>query len=256
MQSVSVRTKVFFTCALAAGFLIALLPGCSDNGKNTSLAYDSSPGSTVVRYWTGGGLSPPWVDNAPRFVLYGDGRVVYASGVRQNAPLKEGKLAPDQVESLLRSIRETGFFGLNDQYINRKVMDAASSDITVNLKNDDKKVHVYMVDVKPYKQTVELLGQVKPADEYDYVPQAGYLVVRSESQKDTRVIEPGSEAYSLIPDTATFQQSADGRKPIPIPGDSFIKLKQLESGQQYAGLVVTKDGQTFTLYPLYEPTGR
>lgn len=237
--------------AVTASTAVACLPGC---GREVALEYDPSPDAVVIEYLTGGGLAPQWIDNAANFTLYGDGRVIRKVKDDDHGRLEQGRLTPGEVDDLLSKIRSTGFFDLKEEYFNDKVMDAPSSDITVSLKGGEKKVHIYATEVKPFEETAGLLMSVPIADTADYVPETGYLFVRDWVNTTNEPVETTGEIYGLLPGAPQLIQAAEGNKPLRIDGDTFVKIKELEAGQKFAGIPVVIDGRLMRIYPVYEPS--
>jgi hypothetical protein len=50
-----------------------------------------------------------------------------------------------------------------------------------------------------------------------------------------------------------LKEAAETMKPVEIGGASLPKLKRYESQQQYVGFVVTVDGSTYNIFPVYKP---
>lgn len=240
-----------FLILLVAG--AAVISGCGENAP-ASLDYDKSPDNVLVEYWAGGGLPAPWDDSISEFRLFGDGTVIRNDPTAKHLFLLKGWIGDDDVGKLLEEIKEAGFFGLKDEYINESVMDGVSQIITVNLKDEKKKVKVYMTDVREFDATRKLLIDY-PMNEAmaDYEPEKGYLVVQKSRGGQKAALEPSNELYGLLPGAAALKEAADTRKPIEIDGASLAKLKRFESQQQYVGFIVQADGVAYEIYPVYEP---
>ena len=249
MRGLSGRTAVLVVALSLLFSAAAVSAGC---GRSIPvLSYDSSPGNVVAELKSFGGLVPQWADEVPDLRLYGDGKVVRKDG--SGRLLVEGRLDEEQVKDLLEKIGDTGFFNLKASYFDRRVMDGATTEVSVNLTGEKKKVDVYMMKVKPFNETVGLLMDYPLGGQKTYVPDRGYLVVteREEASPDTAGAPP--EIAALLPDGATLLQAADGRKPIEIPGEAFAKIAEYDSKQQYSGTRVTVDGRHLTVSPVYQP---
>lgn len=249
------RTHVLIPATLLALLVAAgmVASGCDKNGTS-SLDYDRSPKNVVVDSWSGGGLAPPWVDDVSEFSLFGDGTILRTDPSSKQLVLIKGKISSESVKKLLEEIKDAGFFKLKDEYVNKNILDGSSSNITVNLKEGKKKVHVYMMDVKEFDDTRKLLMDY-PMDETIgfYEPENGYLVVQKSTGGQKAVVDPSSEVYPLLPDAAALKAAAESRKPIAIDGASFVKIKRFEAPQQYAGFAVQADGVAYDVFPIYKP---
>jgi hypothetical protein len=241
-----ITVNVLVIAALAFSVLVC---GCD---KEVSLEYDPSPGNLLVEMRTGGGLPTPWVDGISEFKLYGDGRVIARPGGDERKPMVEGKLTPGQVRALLKSISDTGFFNLKEEYADRKIMDGTTRRITVNLKDEKKQVMVYMKDVKEFDAAAKVILGYPLGDTQEYVPEKGYLWVQKSSEAPTDQPAP-SELVAEMPSAAQLLQAAETREPVEISGQTLVDLMRYESAQKYRGLVVKLDGGQLTVYPLYEP---
>jgi hypothetical protein len=251
-----VKRSLVFTLATVLILLIAGAVVVSGCGKETpaSLDYDKSPDNVVVEYWAGGGLPAPWDDNVSEFRLFGDGTLIRSDPSIKHLVLLKGQISEESMKELLEKIAEAGFFGLKDEYANKNIFDGTSQDITVNLKEGKKKVHIYMMDVKEFNAAGKLLMDYPTNPTFaDYVPEKGYLVVQKSTGGQKAALDPSNEIFGLLPDTAVLKQVADTRKPIEIDGASFAKLKRFESQQQYVGFVVQADGVAYDVFPVYEP---
>ena len=251
MKRILALTIAALMALLVAAAVVA--SGC-EKKKPASLDYDKSPDNVIVEYWSGGGLPAPWDDVVPEFRLFGDGTIIRSDPSSKHLVLLKGQISEEKVKELLEKISEVGFFGLKDEYVNKNIFDGTSQDITVNLKEDKKKVHVYMMDVKEINAARKQLMDY-PANQTfaDYVPEKGYLVVQKSTGGQKAVVDPSSETFRLLPDAAALKQGAESRKPIAIDGASLAKLKRLESQQQYVGFAVQADGVLYDVFPVYEP---
>jgi hypothetical protein len=250
------KRTLFLTTATLMALLVAVAvvaSGC-EKKKPASLDYDKSPDNVVVEYWAGGGLPAPWDDIVSEFRLFGDGTMIRSDPSSKHLVLLKGQISEKNMKELLEKIAEAGFFGLKDEYVNKNIFDGTSQDITVNLKEDKKKVHVYMMDVKEINAARKLLMDYPTNPTFaDYVPEKGYVVVQKSTGGQKAVVDSSSEIYSLLPEAAALKAAAESRKPITIDGASLAKLKRFESQQQYVGFAVQADGVVYDVFPVYEP---
>lgn len=251
MKRILVLTIATLMALLVAVAVVA--SGC-EKKKPASLDYDQSPNNVIVEYWAGGGLPAPWDDIVSEFRLFGDGTIIRSDPSSKHLVLLKGQISEENIKELLEKIAEAGFFGLKDEYVNKDIFDGTSQDITVNLKEGKKKVHIYMMDVKEFNATRKLLLDYPTNQTFaDYVPEKGYMVVQKSTGGQKAVVDPSSEIYPLLPDAAALKAAAESRKPIAIDGASFVKIKRFEAPQQYVGFAVQVDGVVYDVFPVYKP---
>lgn len=242
------------TATVFLGFLLVVLVlagGCAE--KKVSLEYDPSARNTLVELKTTGGLPTPWVDGISDFKLYGDGRVIERPGKDSKVPVVEGRLTAEQVRDLLSRIEKTGYFELEPEYADRKVMDGVTQHLTVNLKDQKKQVRVYMKDVKAFDQAAAVVMGYPLTDPQEYVPATGYLYVQKNQGGAASQPAP-PEVLSLLPPPSELLRAAETRKPLAIDGQAMVSIMKYESGQKYLGLDAQADGTSVKVFPLYEPT--
>jgi hypothetical protein len=240
------------TAISLAGVLAVPLASSGCGTKTVSLEHDPSPDNLLVELRTTGGLPAPFVDGISDFKLYGDGRVIERPGKDHKVPVVEGRLTSDQVRDLLSRIEKTGFFGLDPEYANRKIMDGVTTRLTVNLKGRKKEVRVYMKDVNEFKEAAAAVMGYPLTDSQDYVPATGYLFVQKTQGKANDQPAP-PEVLALLPPLAELIQAAETRKPIAVDGAIMVSIMRYESRQKYLGLDVQADGTSVEIFPLYEP---
>lgn len=245
--------KVVYISFIIAVFLAGLtVNGC---GKEIKISYDTAHDNVVVESTSGGGLAPLSEDQISYFKLYGDGRVIKRSTDSKTGLAVEGKLEKAEVIRLLEEIKDTGFFGLKNQYINKKVVDAPSSRVIVDLNNYYKVVTVYAMEVEGFKKTVDVIMDFPISGLEDYVPEKGYIFVQSVDpahlEKDDYQLVAG-----MLPPATELLSAAGTGKPVEIDGAAFARLKRFESETGNYGIEVIIDGKGYRLYPVYEPSDR
>ena len=250
-----VPVKVLFPLAELA----TLLTFCANcGGGRVTLEYDHSPGAVIVEYRFGGGLSPVWDDDFPLFRLYGDGRVLSRRDPGWKSMVSEARLSEGDMARLLGEIRKTGFFGLKDEYVNREVLDAPGSSLTVRLDGKEKNVYVYMKDVAEYRKVVDLLRDFPLGRQSTYVPEKGYLVVTASGRGGVLPLPAGvaGEILNAIAASGRLNEAAESGNPVEIKGSEFIVLKGAEVGRERPGLAVEVAGSVYEVYPVYHSRWR
>jgi hypothetical protein len=227
-----------------------LTQGC---GKEVSLAYDDSPEKVIVQVSSGGGLAPMSADGVPTFRAWGDGRVVKDSGEGGGVLLVEGKLGDGGMKGLLEEMADAGFFGLKDAYRDSKVMDGITVNVTADLEDGRKSVDVYMEEVPAFGAALEVIDAYPVEDEHPYVPEKGYLVVARQMEAPKSPQVPPPEIAALVPGVQTLEPADTANEPVAIPGEDFVKIKEWEATQEYAGMDIQSGGTWFKVVPLYEP---
>jgi hypothetical protein len=219
--------------------LAFVLAGC---GKEVKLTYSTTPDNLVVEVSSSGGLPAPWDDNVASFRLYGDGRIVEVSGETGHGMLVEGRLDEAAVKDLLVKIRDAGFFGLDDVYRDKGIMDGVTERVAVTLTEGKKAVSDYMVKVPALTKTLEVIQNYPVNGLRDFVPEKGYLVVQKSVEPPAKPQTPPPEVAALIPPGDRLEQAVSGRKPIEMDGQAFLALKKWEATQQYVGADVQAGG--------------
>ncbi|MBN2169141.1 MAG: hypothetical protein JW738_07840 [Actinobacteria bacterium] len=253
-RSFRCSSGIAFSSYLLVLALILSLPlaGC---GGNIIIKYDESPENLVVEYSTGGGLAPLTEDQIPDFMLFGDGRVVKDSEESATGLMVEGKLDPAGVKKLLEEIEATGFFGLKDEYFNREVMDAPGSRMSVSLTGHNKSVYVYAMDVKGFDDAVDAVMNFPLENQKPYVPESGYLfanAVDPAGVEDDRY----AELAEVLPSIEDLRKADETSRPVEIDGETFAKLKKLESEKESYGIEIIVDGSAYRVFPVYVPSDR
>jgi hypothetical protein len=94
-----------------------------------------------------GGFTPPMYQftKGPEFVLYGDGRAVFAvyDKSTQQTTMMEARLSEEEVQELLAFIERNGFWDLEDGYFDAAVTDLPTTAFWVEVDGRRKEVQVY-----------------------------------------------------------------------------------------------------------------
>lgn len=240
--------------ALAGLLVTALLAGAGCDKKSTfSLNYMDSFANVVIQVKSFGGMPAPWDDYAPDFTLYGNGTVVMR-GESSQEPMRQGKMSSDDIDQLLASIRDAGFFDLNTWYEDRNVYDYTTTSIEVTLEERNQKVTDYYLKVEAFNQTLQAIMDAQVKDLKDYTPARGYLVTQKHEAVGTDVVVGAdSEIYPLLPQASVLQWAAVANQAVALPGKDFALIKRYAADHGASGLVLTTDSGDLILYPVYEP---
>jgi hypothetical protein len=144
-----------------------------------AVAWDTSPAALVIRASNCCGLVPQtFVDNyVPDAQLWGDGRLVWvesgAGGARQ---ILTATLSTAEMEALLQSFVDAGFFGWQASYADYSVTDMPSTCLLVTLLSGAKQVCEYYQGAPAafhqlFAEVVRGAGQTGT----EFVPERGYL---------------------------------------------------------------------------------
>jgi hypothetical protein len=258
----STAANRWFQAALAVSLSLllvvgaAIIGGC--NKKEVSLDYKPSPDTVIVKVESDGGLPYPGDDLYPLFQLFGDGRVIeYQLDSNSRGILVQGKLGEEDSANLLKQIADTGFFDLKDEYQDRTIYDATYRKITIDLLDMEKSVRVWMMsDVPEFDAAYDLILNYPLGEVSEYVPDEGYLVVvkySGDTAGGQNFLDPNSEIYQLLPDTATLNQASASHTAVAVDGATFMQLKKYDNQQKSRGLYVAQPDGYLVVYPVYEP---
>ena len=142
--------------------IAVVLAGCSVAGGSPSVEPSGSPTSGGISYPTGaddlvirlryvGGFAPPsaHVLDLPVISIYGDGTVIVPGAVPAIYPgpalpnLQRATITPAGMQDLLEAAREAGVFGPDAHYDMGGIMDASSSEFTVNADGSVHTISAY-----------------------------------------------------------------------------------------------------------------
>jgi hypothetical protein len=189
------RTPAALAAALAVAVLAAACGSSGGPGETPNGSPGSTPGSTpgatpdatgigyptgatdvILRMDEGGGFMQ-WGYSAvqtPVFTLYGDGTIIFrpntwpeprADGVIVQDPLRTARLAPDQVQELLRFALGAGGLGIaKARYENPMVADAGTTTFFLHVDDGEKTVSAYALGMEgepgPDSQVLRALSEL------------------------------------------------------------------------------------------------
>jgi hypothetical protein len=139
----SLVALVVAACSVAGG---GSSPNPSPSANPDGIAYPTGAGDLVIRLRYVGGFAPPsaHILDLPVISIYGDGTVIVPGPVPAIYPgpslpnLQQATITPAGMQILLEAAREAGLFGPDAHYDLGGIMDASSSEFTVNA---DGRVH-------------------------------------------------------------------------------------------------------------------
>jgi len=242
--------RAISTAVVLTAILALVLAGCANE---VNLSYSTAPKNVVVEVSSSGGLPTPWIDHVSSFKLYGDGRVVKVSDKSKHGMLVEGKLDETAMKAMLVKIQEAGFFGLENTYSKKGVMDGVTTKVAVNLAEQNKTVSNYMADVPGFSRTLDVIDGYPVNGLHDFVPEKGYVMVLKDTEPPAKPQTPPPEITALLPSGDRLEQAASSDKPIELDNQAFLTLKKWESDKQYAGAEVQVGGTWYKVFPLYTP---
>lgn len=247
--------RAAFAIACAAALLVsgALTLSCGSGERELPMEYDRSSDVLLLEYSVSGGPPAPWDDAAPEFALYGDGTAIRRDGSGESGMLLQAGMDEESVMDLLLSLEDTGFFDLEDEYVNPDIADGVIETITVNLAAGTTSVRVSMMEVEEFDAADHLLMSYPIGVVEYYLPDEGYLVVEEGRDTDeTAVVDPSQPIHTLLPDADSLISAAEEGRPLAVGGEDFLAIKKFESEQEYRGLAVDAAGVVLVIFPVYE----
>jgi hypothetical protein len=171
--------------------VVLVLTACAGGGgqeatpEPISLEYDRSAGALIIEADTYGGLLPPPSSrHVAELSIYGDGLVVLAEDgaprVGTDRAITTGRIGEQELRQLLSLIAESGFFGLDDRYVDPAApTDGPWRHVTVELLGVSRSVSIYPSDYADapaaFWQTYDAVTGVQPSDATAFVPTSGTL---------------------------------------------------------------------------------
>jgi hypothetical protein len=204
-------TDTWKRTSIAAGVLL-VLTACGGRGQEPtvqpiSLDYDHSAGALIIEADTYGGLLPPPSSrHIAELSIYGDGQVVLAEDdgaprVGIDRAVTIGRISEQGLAEILSLIAESGFFGLDDQYVDPAApTDGPSRHIRIDLLATSRTVSVYPSDYADAPaalwQTYDAVMGVQPSDVKAFAPTSGTLTATDLGPIDDL---PGGEGNQVAP---------------------------------------------------------
>jgi hypothetical protein len=172
-----------------------------------SLEYDHSGGALIIEADTYGGLLPPPSSrHIAELSIYGDGQVVLAEEdgaprVGTDRAITIGRIGEQELAELLAFIAESGFFGLDDRYVDPAApTDGPWKHVRVELLGVSRSVSIYPADYADapaaFWQTYDAVTRVQPSDATAFAPTSGTLTATDLSPIDDL---PGGQGNQVAP---------------------------------------------------------
>ena len=183
MIEICIRASIAVAVVLA---LTACGGGREPTPEPISLEYDNSAGALIIEVDTCGGMVPPPSSrHIAELSIYGDGQVVLAEEdgaprVGTDRALTTGRIGEQELAQLLSFIAGSGFFGLDDRYVDPGApTDGPWRHVRVDLLDVSRSVSIYPPDYADapaaFWQTYDAVMGVQPSDATAFVPTSGTL---------------------------------------------------------------------------------
>ena len=144
-----------------------------------AVTWDTAPAALIVQASNCCGLVPnTFVDNyIPDAQLWGDGRLVWVeTGSGGDRRVLTAQLTTAEVEAVLQSFVDAGFFGWQPSYADNSVTDMPSTCLKVSLLTSSKQVcEYYRGAPKAFHKLFADLALGAGQTGTDFIPQNGYL---------------------------------------------------------------------------------
>jgi hypothetical protein len=184
-------TEICIRASIAVA-VVLVLTACGGGGgqeptpEPISLEYDNSAGALIIEVDTCGGLLPPPSSrHIAELSIYGDGQVVLAEEdgaprVGTDRAVTTGRIGEQELAQLLSFIAGSGFFGLDDRYVDPGApTDGPWRHVRVELLDVSRSVSIYPPDYADapaaFWQTYDAVIGVQPSDATAFVPTSGTL---------------------------------------------------------------------------------
>jgi hypothetical protein len=225
---------------LGSTLLVLAVAACSVAGNGSSagpspsddagaIAYPTGPDDLVIRLRYVGGFAPPAAHmlDLPVISIYGDGTVLVPGAVPAIYPgpalpnLQQASITPAGMQILLEAAREAGLFGPDAHYDMGGIMDASSSEFTVNADGRIHTISAYALFESGGRDPMN-----PGADPAVTEARAKLLIFQNQLQNLEALLGPevgDATTYSptalqlLVSDGAPVDEQALGQEPIEWP---------------------------------------
>jgi hypothetical protein len=178
----SIVMVVLMALLLASGCGGKTQSGKTANGKAESgVSFPATADEPVVTYTSYKAIAPVYNPDVPVTVIYGDGTVI-----KKEDPYRftTGTLSPQQMEELLKTLEEGGFFELESEYKNEVPLAGGTTDtVTVVTSDGTHEVSAEGGAGPPgWDDMLTAITGVKASDESEYVPSSIALFAREATE--------------------------------------------------------------------------
>ena len=184
-------------------------------------------------------IPPEYLRNyIPEARLFGDGRLVVAS-YHTSRTVRQAKLSPDQMRTLLGKFVNAGFFGWNDAYFSPLPYDNPITDyLTLNLLSGSKTVSSSM-DSAPrvYKELFATLSSGADAAMSPLVPAEGTLMA-------VPTTDPAEDNWDAAGLQVDLSQTAQG---VTITGADLQRAWELVNRDPFSPPPVSFKGKNYKI---------
>jgi hypothetical protein len=160
---------------------VTAIPSATPLAPPSALFWDTSPQALVIRASYDCCEMAPYDGNVyiPEAQVWGDGRIIWTSPSGAGGrTVFTGQLSHDQLNALLQSFLDKGFFTWQDNYQNYIGAALRPSHLTVNVSGASKTVTELAGAPDAYYVLADFLKQGAGASPSPYTPTRGYLTVR------------------------------------------------------------------------------
>jgi hypothetical protein len=222
--------------------VVLVLTACAGGGgqeptvQPVSLRYDHRAGVLIVEADTYGGLLPPPSSrHIAELSIYGDGEVVVAEEdgaprVGVDRAVTIGRISEQELTELLSLIADSGFLGLDDNYVDPTApTDGPSRHVRIELAEISRTVSVYPPDYaaapKAFRRTYDAVMGVRPSDLTAFVPTSGTFTARDLGPIDDL---PGGQGNQVAPwDTPLVGiELAEATEGAHLEGEQYRNVEQ------------------------------
>jgi hypothetical protein len=204
-----------FTRLIVAMVLMALLLASGCGGKTErGMTFPTTADKPVVTYSSYKAIAPVYNPDVPVAVIYGDGTVIKKEDPYQ---FTTGTLSPQQMEELLKTLEDQGFFELESEYKNKVPLAGGTTDtVTVVTSSGTHEVSAEGGAGPPgWGDTLASITGVKASGEKEYVPSSITLFAREATE-----VPQGAAVEPWPGDPSELATAASGDAGLKLNGEA------------------------------------
>jgi hypothetical protein len=241
--------------------VVLVLTACGGGQEPTPepvpLEYDNSPGALIIEADTYGGLLPPPSSrHIAELSIYGDGLVVLAEEdgaprVGTDRAITMGRIGEQQLTELLSLIADSGFFGLDDRYVDPAApTDGPWRHVRVKLLGISRSVSIYPSDYSgapaAFWQTYDAVTNLQPSNATAFAATSGTLTAKDLGPIDDL---PAGQGNQVAPwDTPlvgiALSEATDGGH---LEGDQYRSVEQFLMRYPQGQLFGSQEGTAYQI---------